>query len=248
MAGGALSGLFAIAPKTASCQVRPPHNPIYGCTLPHDEASRFLRDASDQTTAITGGEAMISHSEDRDFDEALAETLLQISDLFAVSPSFAYYNDPKANAYATKDVRSYGPDGSVLFGLNLRRRFMADADARDAAVACVCAHEFGHILQYKHGLDAKLKAGQPTVKRVELQADFFAGYYAGVRRRARSNFPSEIFGMTQYNMGDAWVDQPEHHGTPEERGDAITQGFKAGFEGQAISEAIQNSMTYASSL
>jgi hypothetical protein len=249
LSGAALGLLFAAVPGAACSQTRTRHNPIYGCTLPHSEASAFLRGARDSALALTGQETIIKHSEDRDFDRALATTLAQISDTFSVAPSFAYYDDEKPNAYATSDVRSYGQDGTVLFGLNLRRQLMAANEAPEVAVACVCAHEFGHILQYKLKLDEKLKQGQPTVKRVELQADFFAGYYAGLRRRARPSFPAAVFAMTQYNMGDAWVDQPEHHGTKQERGDAIQRGYDAAYrENKNLSEAIESSMAYFSTL
>jgi hypothetical protein len=33
-----------------------------------------------------------------------------------------------------------------------------------------------------------LRVGQPTVKRLELNADFFAGYFAGMRKRERATF------------------------------------------------------------
>ena len=44
-------------------------------------------------------------------------------------------------------------DGTVLFGVRLLRKLMNDFanDNPDAAVAAVCAHEFGHIVQYQEG-------------------------------------------------------------------------------------------------
>jgi predicted metalloprotease len=136
-----------------------------------------------------------------------------------------------------------------LFGQRLLKRLMANNDNPEVGVAAVCAHEFGHILQYKHKLDKKLRDGQPTVKRVELQADFFAGYFAGARKRERPAFPAAVFAMTQYNMGDDMIHNPSHHGTPDERAAAIVRGFETAFKlKRSLAEAIQISMEYVATI
>lgn len=222
----------------------------YGCTLPESDVGRYYKSGTETRLYITGEEPMIPHSKDREFDSALARTLAKISDLFDVLPGFAYYDDhDSANAYATPSVRLAKADGTVLFGERLLRRLMSGNDSPDASVAAVCAHEFGHIVQYKRKLDKIVGAGETTTKRIELQADYFAGYFAGVRKRERPNFPAAVFAMTQFNAGDNMIDSPEHHGTPTERAAAISKGFEVAYrDRRSFTEAIHLSVNYVSQL
>jgi predicted metalloprotease len=107
----------------------------------------------------------------------------------------------------------------------------------------------GHILQYKLGLVRRVNDGQPTVKRLELQADFFAGYFSGTRKLERPGFPAAVFALTQYNAGDDKVSDPEHHGTNDERGAAVSRGFESAYrQRQSLSDAIEASVAYVSRL
>jgi hypothetical protein len=206
------------------------HNPIYGCSLTTSEVNNVLGDEQN-ARSITGDEPMIPNSGDKDFDRALAETLHRISVCLNVTPSFAYYDDYDGpNAFASAKKRVAGTDGTVLFGQRFLKKLLASPEAPDATVAGVCAHEFGHILQYKLGLDKDLSEGQPTVKRVELNADFFAGYFAGVRKRESPKFNAAVIALTQFNSGDNMLKNPAHHGTPEERGKAIVKGYQTGYD------------------
>jgi hypothetical protein len=202
-----------------------------GCCLADDELPAFV-DAREPIRAfVTGNEPIIPRSGDRVFDRALAHTLAKISQLFGVVPGFGYYDDYDAmNAYASPKVRMYRADGTVLFGTRLLRRMRAQREAPEVAVAAICAHEFGHIVQFKTGLYGRLSAGQPNVKRVELHADFLAGYFAGMRKKEKADFPTEAFAMTQYHFGDTEIMRRLHHGTPEERRAAIMAGFQVARE------------------
>ena len=247
--GTAIVGGEVVLPTISRSQP-PRHSPIYGCTLAHSEVGHFFATASETKLYVTGNEPMIPQSGDRDFDFALAQTLAKISNALDVVPGFAYYDDYDArNAYATDVRRSNGADGTVLFGRRLLSRCMSGPDNPEIGVACICAHEFGHILQYKRGLDQLVGAGQPTVKRVELQADFFAGYCAGLRKREKPSFPAAVFAVTQYGMGDNMIHDPDHHGTPDERAAAIVRGFEVAFqERRSLADAIQISISYTATL
>jgi hypothetical protein len=215
------------------------HNAVYGCALTMSETDNILGH-------VTGKEPMILQSGDKDFDLALAQTLVKISDCLNVSAGFAYYDDyDGANAFASSQPRLSGADGTVLFGQRLLKKLMALPESPDAAVAAVCAHEFGHILQYKLGLDKDLSKGQSNVKRVELNADFFAGYFAGVRKRELPSFPAAVVAMTQYNSGDDMLKNPEHHGTSEERGKAIVKGYQTAYvDEKPLLDAIKIGVEY----
>lgn len=243
----AASGLGGLACVCSAQATKP--QPIFGCILPVNRAGYYLDRSTRPRLYITGQEPIVSKSGDKDFDFALAQTLARISEVFNVLPGFAYYEDVEAqNAYATAVVKLKNADGTVLFGQNLLRTVLAGKESPDVAVAAVCAHEFGHILQFKYGLDKVVSEGQKTVKRVELQADYLAGYFAGVRKRERPSFPAAVFAMTQFNNGDQQVTHQGHHGTPDERAQAVGQGFEASFSlNLTISAALQASTRYVMS-
>lgn len=248
--GGLLTLIFGVG---ASClchaqTVRRRQN--YGCMLSDDEASQYFDANTDERLYVTGNEPMIPRSGNKDFDLALAYTLAMISRTLEVLPGFAYYDDYDGkNAYATRILRLANADGTVLFGQGLLRQLMSGHESPDVSVAAVCAHEFGHILQYKKGLDRIVGVGQPTVKRVELQADFFAGFFAGIRKLEQPTFPAAVFALTQYSMGDNTKNHPGHHGTYQERGAAVSRGFDIAFrERRALPEAIQISINYVGQL
>jgi hypothetical protein len=221
-----------------------------GCTLDDDDVEKVYPKGTKTMQYRSGEEELVHTSGDRDFDRALAHTLARISDLYQVLPGFAFFDDSDGlNAYATTQVRLQRADGTVIFGQGLLKRLMRTPEAPDACIAAVCAHEFGHILQYKLGIADKLKAGQPTVKRVELNADFFAGYFAGVRKKERATFPAAVFAMTQYTFGDNMVNAPDHHGTRDERAQAVIAGFEASYRNNLnLNDAIYRGMQYVARL
>ena len=221
-----------------------------GCWLADSDVTKFYPAQTDTALYITGNEPMIPKSGDKNFDLALAKTLAKISTMLEILPSFAYYDDYDGlNAYATPKVRMANADGTVLFGQRLLKRLMASPESPEVGVAAVCAHEFGHILQYKRGLMSVVGAGQPTVKRTELQADFFAGYFAGLRKLERPSFPAAVVAMTQYNFGDNMVSEPSHHGTPTERANSIVRGFEAAYKTKLkLADAITLSVSYVNAL
>lgn len=224
---------------------------ILGCSIPADRAPGFFSSATESRVFVNGNEPMIPHSSDRAFDFALAQTLARLSKTFDVLPSFAYFDDfDQPNAYATPARRQNGgPDGTVLFGKRMLQNLLQRPEHPDVAVAAVCAHEFAHILQFKRRLDRPLQPPGASVRRVELQADFFAGYFAGLRKRERPDFPAAVFATTKHSLGDDHIHASEHHGTPDERAAAITQGFERGFRGiHNLSEAISFAVAYAQSV
>lgn len=248
--GGFLTVVFGLG-NACSCFAQPVRRTKnYGCILSADEASQYMDDGTDTRLYITGNEPMIPRSGNKDFDLALAQSLAKISTMLEVLPGFGYYDDyDGVNAYATPRVRLNNADGTVLFGQRLLERLLSGQEHPDVSVLAVCAHEFGHILQFKHGLDRIVGNGEQTVKKVELQADFLAGYFAGRRKLERPSFPAAVFALTQYNFGDNMINDPGHHGTPEERGAAISRGFEVAFrEKSNLSEAIQISTNYVRQL
>lgn len=223
-----------------------------GCVLTDADGEKLYPHgtATASVQSFTGRDTIIARSGDRDFDLALAQTLFKLSKALDVSPGFAFYDDHDGfNAYATRVVRLNGADGTVLFGEGFLRQLRRGKESPEVAVAAVCAHEFGHILQFKHKLAARVRNGDSTVKRTELQADFFSGYFAGLRKKERPSYPAAVGALAQYNVGDNRVNSPQHHGTREERGAAFVRGYDVAYrESKPLGEAIQISINYASRL
>jgi hypothetical protein len=217
--GGAAS--IAVYPECGQCQTS-----LGGCLI-----------TIDQTEALVGSEQVwLSYSSvetgsgDRDFDRALAETLAFLSDRFFVLPGFAFFSEPGSpNAFASSARRMGRSDGHVLFGRKLFREIMSRREHPEIGIVSVCAHEFGHIAQYKYGVYNRLVGANRRKKRLELHADFLSGYFAGIRRLQHRNYPAATFALTQFGFGD-YSDDIEHHGTPDERGAAVVAGYKAGYD------------------
>lgn len=244
--GGMLTIIFGY---TRSSQCNASHGGVHyrGCFVPDAEARQLL--GNDKVQRYFNGDEPIRSSGDKIFDTALAHTLAKLAGTFEVLPGFAFYNDAGGhNAYATDAPLLDKTDGTVMFGLGMLQRLMSGTDHPELSVAAVCAHEFGHIYQYKHGLIPVVNSGASTVRRSELQADYFSGYFAGIRKLEKPNFPAAVFALTQYNFGDNMVEHKDHHGTPEERANAIIAGFHFAMLGHSLAEAHEKSTQYVLSI
>ena len=163
------------------------------CTLDDQQAGAVFASGGSQVGSIGRQNPVIVSSGDRELDYAVAQNLSHITDTFGVLPGFAYYDDGAApNAFATKRQFLNRSDGTVFFGRVLLSRCLHAPESPDAVVSAVCAHEFGHVVQFKFNLQPRLLAGQANKKRVELNADFMAGYYAGRRKLERPTYPSAV--------------------------------------------------------
>lgn len=185
-------------------------------------------------------------SGDRFFDRALAQALYHISELYGVTPTFGFIQGGNlANAMAT--TATYQPeqgdaplpareDGTVLMGDGILALLASKGITNPVAGALsICAHEFAHIVQYRyayndvHVIDILVK-DQPTVKRAELHADFLAGFYIGTAKKRNPRTPAATVAQAVYSIGDFNVNDKGHHGTPEERGNAVYAGFQMSYE------------------
>jgi hypothetical protein len=246
----ALGGLLTIAfGLGAACTCHAQSRPA-GCLIGVDELPRVYPMGTPTAKYVHGSEPIIYSSGERDLDRALAQTLAKCGDLFGVLPGFAFFDDSGSpNAYASRQVRMQRADGTVLMGKKMLRHLLSLKEAPDAAVAAVCAHEFGHILQFKRQLPPIVLAGQDTVKRLELQADLFAGYFAGMRKRERPDYPAAVFAVTTHLVGDLDFNDRNHHGTPDERAAALVRGFEAAFrERLNLDATIEMSLRYVAQL
>ncbi len=220
----------------------------HGCTLRAAEiASRVDSSAGTpaygMAPAIPRGE--VHGSRDSLFDQALAVSLLKISDVFSVLPGFAFSERVKLNAFASRNTALGRADGSVVFGNSLYREIIGRREYPEVGIVAICAHEFGHIVQYKFGIDRILIVNN-SVKRLELHADFLAGYFAGRRKLEMPDFPAAVFALTQYSFGDCNYGDPDHHGSSDERGAAVVAGFDSAYRArEGFAAALETGVRYA---
>jgi len=243
IAAGALSIFFCGV--NACCGAERGARHSVGCRLAQEDIDAVFPESSRAELSAS----FRGNSGDRDFDGALAHTLARLVDVFGVLPGFAYYDDgTRHNAYATNKALLGRNDGSVLFGLGLFRELRGLKDAPEVAIAGVCSHEFGHILQFRHKLFS-VDDGQDSPMRSELQADYFAGYFTGIRRRENPRYPAAVVALTLHDFGDNDFWNEYHHGTKSERGSAAVLGYDASYYRNInLSEAIEESTKYVLSI
>ncbi len=115
----------------------------------------------------------------------------------------------------------------VLRGLPGERAGYGRA-AGDFAVAYVLAHEYAHNLQQELGTFSN--AVGSSARPYELQADCLAGSWAHSVYEEGLLEPGDLEEATSAALavGDFDVGNERHHGTPEERRDALLVGYETG--------------------
>lgn len=237
--GGAVEAVAQGATKSTKLT----RSTVKGCRVP-DALAHLLTERGFKA----GNTARVSHSSSADetklvrttgnpdMDRALDAALYKLAETFKIFPGFGFYDDgDEPNAWAMSKPLVPGTDGTVGFGQTYFKKWL-EFDNSGIAILATAAHEFGHVWLFKSGLYDKVNAGQSTVKRSELHADFLCGYYMGV---LKTRNPSASFwkaGEKIFQIGDFNIRSPDHHGTPEERVSSAEAGFKAAFVDKRIAD------------
>jgi predicted metalloprotease len=134
----------------------------------------------------------------------------------------AFYCAPDDTIYIGQAFAGALYDG-VLAGLPGQRAGFGHA-AGAFALAYVVAHEYAHNVQQEDGVLAGHRSALPT----ELDADCLAGTWA---RWDYARGGLDDAGVQQaldaaLAVGDFEFLSPQHHGTPQERHDALLTGFR----------------------
>ncbi|MEQ1755843.1 MAG: metalloprotease [Micropepsaceae bacterium] len=220
---------------------------IQGCML----VGRDVGLIRNRLGASSGGSEEITVTRttgNKDLDRALDKSLVRLSQTFGIDPTFGFFDDEDPNAFAAPESNDISRTGTVLFGKQLFAELQA-ADPSGVSVLGVCSHEFAHVWQFQSGLYKTIRGDGPTVKRLELNADFLAGYYLGLRKSAVPAASLWIFGQKLWGLGDNNVNASDHHGTPEERTAAAEAGFKLSFvQKQDVTTAFRVGMEYVAAL
>lgn len=236
--------ILACAARCSHAAVARPQDP--GCCIPAGRAQPFLARAAGAQVFSTGNEKLVRGSGSSQLDYALAQTLSMLSKRFGVLPAFSYYEEAEgegANARATERRLLDRTDGTVLLGLSMLSQLLQSTSHRDAAIVAVCAHEFGHVVAIKRGLQGKLVADPGSPFRGEQFADYMSGFFAGLRQLEEPEFPAVAFAATMRDLGG---DVRGTHGTRMERGRAVVEGFKAAKAGSpSIDAAVEGGYRFA---
>ena len=177
---------------------------------------------------------------------ALDRTLQQEKHLldraFRVSPSFSFLKGANSGgAFATsQNYLNPNASGTVMFGLDLMK---ADWQDTGSAIAGIMGHEWAHIFQF-----AYLGRGiqNSRVYQRELQADFLASWYLVARGLDTGNvFNLKEFTNSLYAKGDFDFQNPNHHGTPVQRFEALLKGAQFGLTGAHQSTTIAQAFAYS---
>jgi hypothetical protein len=171
--------------------------------------------ANEQLTSTTGNAQL---------DFALTKEIALLRVAFDANCSVWILNDQNGmNAYATQQVLNPAcGDGSIKLGYRMML-MQLQLSNWGATLPFILAHEFGHIKAYKNGWS--FSRGEPTVKKDELFADFCAGCYMWDRQAfAATDVKTTIIAFL--NLGDFGFFSHDHHGTPQERVNALMNGFE----------------------
>ena len=162
---------------------------------------------------------MFNYSGNAQLDAFLGREVNVLRNFFSVHPSVYYYQDPYPNALAMRDVEdNMFPSGTVLLGINLvNQEFQLSRSG--TTIPFLLAHEFGHILDNSRNATA----GYDSRTR-ELFADFQAGCFL-FYRSVLTYTDVQAAMVSFYTKGDYDFNDPDHHGTSEERLNAFTAGY-----------------------
>ncbi|MER9651701.1 hypothetical protein [Mesorhizobium sp. M0199] len=175
----------------------------------------------------------------QNFFNGLVIVIADLEALFDIEIAVGLYNDnpdvPQAAARPDPSIltQAGGPpgDGVIAIGRHLIEKLKtenADASFFSAALTAICAHECGHILQFKYRetFDEFYKYVDYSTAR-ELHADFICGYYGFHRQQRDDEYPAVLQAKTLYVRGDDELVAVDH-GTYEQRGNAVRAGYLAG--------------------
>ena len=170
-----------------------------------------------------------SSSGNPQLDRAMIAEIRKVDRIFGINPAYSYFYDGSPQAYATTEqlVDFPGTQGTIIFGLNLIDSEL-NSEYGGAAVAGIAAHEGGHIYQFfrlGQDLSARLQ-NRPTTREFDLHADFLAGYYFAATGRTERSLV--VFAEALFARGDYMYNHPQHHGTPDERVQAMRAGYRHG--------------------
>lgn len=167
---------------------------------------------------------MLKSTGDGDLDKSLITEMNKQAVFFGYRPAFILYSGGEKNAAATAEVMPHlpGTDGTILYNIEMMREQLGGSKWGGAILAGVIAHEFAHIYQNFTNSIERLKVLDPTVRFIELHADFLSGFYMAGKDRTIDVAP---YADAFFKIGDYGFTDAQHHGTPQERYFVLKAGY-----------------------
>jgi hypothetical protein len=187
-----------------------------------------VADAACYGNASPGSAQLFKTTGNPQLDQAINAEASALATAFGVTPQLYTMND-------SGSPNAISQCGRVLIGLTLLQQELWSMEKGAVAVAGVMAHEWTHELQCTKGSSL-------SVQQKELQADYLAGTYLKWRGHI-STAAIEGFARSLYEKGDYNFWDPQHHGTPQQRVEAMLEGFA---NGGTINSAYAASLAWVS--
>ena len=149
------------------------------------------------------------------------------------------------NAFATQENTDIPRTrGTVGFGWDLFRKEFYEHDNSGMSIMAILAHEFGHILQGNRGYLTAIRTGHPL--KSEVNADFLAGYFLGMRKRQNASLRFQKAGELFNRLGIPGNGDPHRsHGNSKERLDAAEAGFRVAYvDNKSLDHAIRAGLEF----
>lgn len=139
-------------------------------------------------------------------------------------------------------------DGVICLGRRYIGQLVKAASNSDAAIFGIMAHEMAHASQYKGNYREFLDSYSTTHNALaELHADYLAGWFWG-QSPIWSNFLLDRdFISATANAGDNNFNCPRHHGTPEQRIQALRLGYSHRNGGINRARSVESVLTIVNS-
>lgn len=163
-------------------------------------------------TINTSGNAIVDQVTIREFN--------QLVNIYGLRPNFIFFREQGSpNAYAMPRITNPNqPHGTILLGLNLiQSECSQSASGTCSSIPIILAHEFGHIIDFNMNLPLNGKYR-------ELFADYIAGSYLFHRAHVFGWLNINEVSQSFYNKGNYDFNNPDFHGTPQERVAALSAG------------------------
>lgn len=193
----------------------PPNNP------PTQQSTTGCYSSSQQAmSASQFGCGILESFGDPTFDRQFSEEV-SIQTQFWGLPAQVYIFDECAGS---KNALSH-PDRYILFGIRLTVDTIIQTGS-SLPIAGILAHEWAHQAQFAHNW---INPTASTARNTELEADAFAGYYMGLAKNW-AGAELESFFQILFSLGDYDFNNPNHHGTPNERRSAGALGMLVAYE------------------
>jgi hypothetical protein len=224
-----------------ACSVCAANGYTSGRTLPNCMfASNGGLEGNDDLPGFAAGIA------EQNFGNGFVWVIDDMEKLFDLDFAIGFYDDspdlPQAKARINSEllkVNGEKPrDGVIAIGRHLVEKLKSETAYFSAALSAICAHECGHILQFKFAetFDQFYKYVDYATA-AELHADFICGYYGFHRKQRDQKYEAVLQAKTLYLRGDGeWVSVD--HGTYSQRGSAVRAGYLAGKSGLSSAKAV----------